>query len=86
MSIGDADAEEAILSMLQQHEVLIMDDLISGRPEFSWAQLFLAIDRLSRKNLITLHRVGLSYQICLMNQEWIVGEGEQHEKSAAQPQ
>jgi hypothetical protein len=82
----DADAEEAILSMLQQHEVLIMDDLITGRPEFSWAQLFLAIDRLSRKNLITLHRVGLSYQICLMNQECTVGQGEQHEKSAAQHQ
>jgi hypothetical protein len=86
MSIGDADADEAILTMLQQHEVLIMDDLISGRPEFSWAQLFLAIDRLSRKNLIMLHRVGLSYQICLMNQEWTVGQGEHHEKSAAQHQ
>jgi hypothetical protein len=86
MSLGDADADEAILHMLQQHEVLIMDDLIAGRPEFSWAQLFLAIDRLSRKNLITLHRVGLSYQICLMNQEWTVGQGEHHGKSAAQHQ
>ena len=47
MSLGDADADEAILHMLQQHEVLIMDDLISGRPEFSWAQLFLAINCLS---------------------------------------
>ena len=86
MGIGDSDADEAILKMLQQDEVLMMDDLIAGRPDFSWAQLFLAVDRLSRKNLITLHRVGLSYRICLMNQEWTLGQGDHHEKSAAQRQ
>jgi hypothetical protein len=86
MDIGDADAEEAILNMLQRDEVLMMDDLIAGRPDFSWAQLFLAIDRLSRKNLITLHRVGLSYQIYLMNQEWTLGQGQHHEESAARHQ
>jgi hypothetical protein len=86
MGIGDADADEAILNMLQQYEVLMMDDLIAGRPDFSWAQLFLAVDRLSRKNLITLHRVGLSYQICLMNQEWNPGQEQHHEESAAQHQ
>jgi hypothetical protein len=86
MDIGDADAEEAILNMLQRDEVLMMDDLIAGRPDFSWAQLFLAIDGLSRKNLITLHRVGLSYQICLMNQEWTRGQEQHHEESAARHQ
>ena len=86
MGIGDSDADEAILQMLQQDEVLMMDDLIAGRPDFSWAQLFLAVDRLSRKNLITLHRVGLSYQICLMNQEWTLDQEQPHEESAAQHQ
>jgi hypothetical protein len=86
MGIGDADADEAILNMLQRDEVLMMDDLIAGRPDFRWAQLFLAIDGLSRKNLITLHRVGLSYQICLMNQEWTRGQEQHHEESAARHQ
>jgi hypothetical protein len=39
----------------------MMDDLIISQLDFSWAQLFLAIDRLSRKNLIAILRVDLSY-------------------------
>ena len=80
MSTGHAGAEQAILSMLQRYEVLMMEDLISGRPDISWAQLFLAIDRLSRKNMIALRRVGLSYQIRPMNQEWTLGQGQYHEE------
>ena len=76
MGTENVNADEAVLSMLQQYEGLMMEDLIAERPDFSWAQLFLAIDRLSRKNLITLHRVGLSYQIFLMNQEWTLGRGQ----------
>ena len=76
MDTENVTADEAVLSMLQQYEGLMMDDLIAERPDFSWAQLFVAIDRLSRKNLITLHRVGLSYQILLMNQEWTLGRGQ----------
>jgi hypothetical protein len=86
MGTENANADEAVLSMLQRDEVLMMDDLIAGRPDFSWAQLFLAVDRLSRKNLIALHRVGLSYRICLMNQEWSPNQGQHHEESAAQHQ
>jgi hypothetical protein len=52
--------DDAVLNMLQRYEGQIMDDLIAERPDFSWAQSLLPIDRLSRKNLITLHRVGLS--------------------------
>jgi hypothetical protein len=80
MGTGNADADEAVLNMLQRYEVLMMEDLIVGRPDFSWAQLFLAIDRLSRKNLISLHRMGLSYQLRPMNQELTVGEKQQHEE------
>jgi hypothetical protein len=82
MGTGNVDADEAVLNMLQRYEVLMMDDLIIGRPDFSYAQLFLAIDRLSRKNLISLHRVGFSYQISPMNQEWALGQEQQHEELA----
>jgi hypothetical protein len=83
MGTGNADADEAVLNMLQRYEVLMMEDLIVGRPDFSWAQLFLAIDRLSRKNLIALHRMGLSYQLRPMNQELAIGQEQQHEELAA---
>ncbi len=83
MGPRNADAEEAVLNMLQRYEVLMMEDLIIGRPDFSWAQLFLAIDRLSRKNSISLHRMGLSYQIRLTNHEWTLDQEQQHEELAA---
>jgi hypothetical protein len=61
----------------------MMEDLIIGQPDFSWAQLCLAIDRLSRKHLIALRRVGLSYQIRPINQEWTLGQGQQYEEPVA---
>ena len=76
MGTENVNADEAVLSMLQQYEGLMMEDLIAERPDFSWAQLFLAIDRLSRKNLITLHRAGLSYQLFLNNEAWTLGQGQ----------
>jgi hypothetical protein len=86
MGTENADADEAVLNILQRYEGLMMDDLIAKRPDFSWAQLFLAIDRLNRKNLITLHRVGLDYQIFLMNEGVILGQGQHPIESVAQDQ
>jgi predicted transcriptional regulator len=83
MGTGNADADEAVLNMLQRYEVLMVEDLIIGRPDFSYSQLFLAIDRLSRKNLIALHRTGMSYQIRPMNQERTLGQDQQHEDLVA---
>ncbi len=83
MSAGNADADEAVLCMVQRYGVLMMDDIIIGQSDFSWAQLFLAIDRLSRKNLIAIRRLGLSYQICPMNHALALGQNQQHEEPAA---
>jgi hypothetical protein len=81
MATGNAD--EAVLNMLQRYEVLTLEDLITGRPDFSWTQLFFAIDRLSRKNLIVLRRIGLSYQIFLTNQEWAHDQACHYEEPVA---
>jgi hypothetical protein len=83
MGIENSDADEVVLGMLRRHGALMMDGLSVGRPDFCWAQLFLAIDRLSRKNLISLRRVGLSYQIRLTNHEWTLDQEQQHEELAA---
>jgi hypothetical protein len=83
MGTADVNADEAVLNMLQRYGMLMMDDLIIGRPDFSYAQLFLAIDRLSRKNLIALHRMGMSYQLCPITQEWTLGQGQQHKELVA---
>lgn len=82
MGTENADADEAILDMLQRYEVLTMDDLIITQPNFSWTQLFLAVDRLSRKNLLAFRRIGLSYQIRRMNQALTLGQNQHHEEPA----
>ena len=83
MGTGNVHADEAILNMLQRYDGLMMEDVIAGQPDFSWAQLFLAIDRLSRKHLIALYRVGQCYQIRLTNRAWTVGQDQRREELAA---
>jgi hypothetical protein len=83
MGTAHADTDKAVLDMLQRYEVLTMDDLIITQPNFSWAQLFLAVDRLSRKNLLALRRFGLKYQIRRMNRALPPGQDQRHEQSAA---
>jgi len=72
--------------MLQRYEVMTMDEILTiGQPDFTWSEVFLAIDRLSRQKRIMLYRMGLSYQISLTNQEQIVGQEQHHHaESAAQ--
>jgi hypothetical protein len=81
MGTGYLEAKEGIQEMLRSHEMLTMEDIVSAKPEFSWAQLFLAIDLLCREGAIALHRWGLSYEIRLVDQPWDVDQG-QHGESA----
>ena len=82
MGTANAGAEQAILNTLRRYKVLRIEDLSSGLLDFSWSQLILAVDRLSRKNMIALCRVGLNYQIRPINQEWTLDQGQHHEKPA----
>jgi len=83
MATGNADADEAVQNMLHRYHVLMLEDLITGRPDFSWAQLFLAIDRLSRTNVIALRRIGLSYEIRSTNPVRPLGHMPQYKEPAA---
>lgn len=85
MTTRHKDTEQAILDMLQRYEVMTMDEILTaGQPNFTWGQVFLAIDRLSRQKSIVIHRVGLSYQICLMDQAWLLGLEQHRGEPAAQ--
>jgi hypothetical protein len=67
MATANRDADEAVLTMLDRYGVLMLDDLITGRPDFSLTQLFHAIDQLRRTNVIALRRIGLRDEIRLTN-------------------
>lgn len=73
MAAAHGDADEAVLHMLNRYGVLMLEDLITGRPDFNLAQLFLAIERLSQTNVIALRRIGLRHEIRLTNPAWPPG-------------
>ncbi len=61
--------EEAIIEQLRLHGPCCLDDVATYLPDFSWAQVFLAVDRMSRKGGVLYYRLGSStYQIALRSQ------------------
>ena len=52
------DVESAILEMLQRRGPCSLDELYQGLSDYSWNQVFAAIDRLSRNGHLALRRPG----------------------------
>jgi hypothetical protein len=57
--------EEAVIALLQRIGPCSMDDIIIQLPNLSWAEVFVAVSRLSREGRVLLRRqLGYStYQI-----------------------
>ena len=57
--------EEAIIEKLQS-DPCRFDDVVTSLPNFSWGELFFAVDRMSRDGRVFLRQFGFStYQISL---------------------
>jgi hypothetical protein len=66
---------------------MTMDEIINqGQPDFAWGEVFLAIDRLSRRQLIVLSRAGSTYHLALSPQTLAVMDIGEPAGSAAQAQ
>ena len=59
--------DEWITSVLVQHGTQTLDDLGKLLPDVNWAQLFLAIDRLSRSGKISLWSPGFGNYLITAN-------------------
>ena len=58
--------EEAIIEKLRQGGPCCLDDVVTDLPDFSWGEIFLAVDRMSRNGRLSLLQLGYStYQITL---------------------
>jgi len=61
--------EEAILERLRRSGPCCLDDVVTYLPNFSWGEVFLAVDRMSRDGRVSLLQLGCStYQITLRAQ------------------
>lgn len=52
--------EEAIVEKLRNDGPCCFDDVVTGLPHFSWGQIFVAIDCMSRDGRVSLRRLGYS--------------------------
>jgi hypothetical protein len=57
-SVTAQEQEEAVLEILQKTGPCCLDDLVRYLPNFSWSEVFLAIDRMSRDGRLLIRRVG----------------------------
>ena len=55
--------EDLVLDRLQDDHPFTVEELLLQVPEFSWAQLFLAMDILSRRGDVELRRQGFTYTL-----------------------
>ena len=61
--------EEAVVETLQRSGPCCLDDVVTYLPNFSWGEVFLAVDRMSRDGRVSLLQLGCStYQIILRSQ------------------
>jgi len=64
-----APIEEAIVEKLRESGPCCLDDVVMYLPNFSWGQIFLAVDRMSRDRRLLVRQLGFStYQISLHSQ------------------
>lgn len=54
-------AESHLLQLLQDGKSHTLEELLEEAPDFSWAQLFIAMDHLSRSGMIEICRHGFGY-------------------------
>jgi len=56
-------SEERILTLLSDGRTHTLEEVIQALPEVSWAQLFIAMDILSRRGDVELRRRGFTYTL-----------------------
>ena len=57
------DPEQLILQQLRGGRPCTVEEILERVPELTWAQLFLAVDILSRRGDVELSRQGFTYSV-----------------------
>ncbi len=55
--------DRLVLGSLYNKEVQSIDGLLDSLPTLTWAQVFSSVDRLSRRGLVILQKVGYEYLV-----------------------
>ena len=55
--------EHDIVAQIEEQDVITLDALIEQMPQYSWSQIFQAVDTLARLGRISLRRHGFGYTL-----------------------
>jgi hypothetical protein len=56
-------SERRVLEVLRKEGAISLERLLSLVPEFTWNQVFVTVDELSRRGEMTLSRRGFDYEL-----------------------
>jgi len=63
---NDSCVEEALIRELDARGPCRLDDLVTHLPNYSWNEIFIAVDRMSREGRVALRRMpGSGYEVSL---------------------
>jgi hypothetical protein len=69
MTLIHTSTEEVVIEILQRTVPCSLDDLVRSLPYLTWGEVFVAVDRMSRKGRLWVRQLGYStYQIVLSSQ------------------
>jgi hypothetical protein len=63
MDLQTATTETLVMTILERERTLRLDQIVARLPELSWAQVFRAVDNLSRRGSVQLKRQGFDYEL-----------------------
>ena len=65
-SLINSCVEDALVTELEDRGPCRLDDLVEQLPSYSWNEIFIAVDRMSREGRVTLRRTASSgYEVFL---------------------
>ena len=64
--------EQDIVAHLEDQDVVTLDALINQMPQYSWSQIFHAVDTLARCGRISLRRHGFGYTLLSKDNEQLL--------------
>ena len=62
-TIHPSPLEHDIMAHVKDQDVVTLDALVDQMPQYSWGQIFQAVDTLARCGRITLRRHGFGYTL-----------------------
>jgi len=67
MRTRHATAEERLVDILQSTGPCTLDEVLTYLPDLSWGEVFLAVDRMSRRERVLLRQVSYSTSQIALN-------------------